>query len=209
MWVLASTFFIFQYFPIQVDKIWSCMPEIDALQIWLLNELTFFSEKNMIPLSTYVERGSGACWDILRLKECLTTIEGRSAVDISGHEGWLCLLSHRVIPHTSNSALKPVNEVMELLNGREQLSINSNAVSVHVCHLSVYGCMTCLAAGVVAVVGTQGRILQRPVRARSRGATAAVWMTQALAVLLMNLKHRALALTHTTHVDRCSNASKL
>ncbi len=69
-------------------------------------------------------------------------------------------------------------------------SINSDAVSVHVCHLSVYRCMTCLAAGVVAVVGTKGRILQRSMRACSGGATAAVRMTQALAVLLMYLKHK-------------------
>lgn len=143
-----------------------------------------------------VERDSGACWEILRLKECLTTIEGRSAVDVSSHEGWLCLLSHRVVPHSTNSALKQVNEVTEMLNGIEQHSINSNAVGVHVCHLSVYCCMTCLAASVVAVVGTQGRILQWSMRARSRGATATVRMTQALTVLLMHLKHIALALTH-------------
>ncbi len=61
--------------------------------------------------------------------------------------------------------------------------------------------MTCLAAGVVAVVGTKGRILQRSMRACSGGATAAVRMTQALAVLLMHLKHRAFALKHTTHVQ--------
>lgn len=183
------------------------MPEIEALQN-MTADWTDFSQKKYDPFKHRHICREGL-WCMLGHLESLTTIEGRSAVDVSGHEGWLCLLSHRVVPHTSNSALKPVNEVMELLNGREQQSINSNAVSVHVCHLSVYGCMTCLAAGVVAVVGTQGRILQRPVRARSRGATAAVRMTQALAVLLMNLKHRALALTHTAHVDWCSNASQL
>lgn len=198
MWVWPAL--IFQYSPTQADKSWSCMPEIEALQIWI----GFGEERpHKKYAQTCVERDSGACWEILRLKECLTTIEGRSAVDVSSHEGWLRLLSHRVVPHSTNSALKQVNEVTEMLNGIEQHSINSNAVGVHVCHLSVYRCMTCLAASVVAVVGTQGRILQWSVRARSRGATATVRMTQALTVLLMHLKHIALALIRA---DWCSNA---
>lgn len=54
-------------------------------------------------------------------------------------------------------------------------------------HLSVGCCMASLAAAVVAVVGTQARVLQGAVGAGGGGATAAVGVTQTLTVLLMDL----------------------
>lgn len=54
-------------------------------------------------------------------------------------------------------------------------------------HLSVGSCMASLAAAVVAVVGTQARVLQGAVGAGGGGAAAAVGVTQTLTVLLMDL----------------------
>lgn len=54
-------------------------------------------------------------------------------------------------------------------------------------HLSVGRCVASLAATVVAVVGTQARVLEGAVGAGGGGATAAVGVTQTLTVLLMDL----------------------
>lgn len=54
-------------------------------------------------------------------------------------------------------------------------------------HLSVGCCMASLAATVVAVVGTEARVLQRTVGAVGRGAAAAIGVTQTFTVLLMDL----------------------
>lgn len=54
-------------------------------------------------------------------------------------------------------------------------------------HLSVGRCVASLAAAVVAVVGTQARVLEGAVGAGGGGATAAVGVTQTLTVLLMDL----------------------
>lgn len=54
-------------------------------------------------------------------------------------------------------------------------------------HLSVGRCVASLAAAVVAVVGTQARVLQGAVGAGGGGAAAAVGVTQTLTVLLMDL----------------------
>lgn len=53
--------------------------------------------------------------------------------------------------------------------------------------LSVCGSVASLVASVVAVVGTQGRVLQGAVGAGGGGTTAAVRVTQTLTVLLMDL----------------------
>lgn len=57
-------------------------------------------------------------------------------------------------------------------------------------HLSVGRCVASLAAAVVAVVGTQARVLEGAVGAGGGGATAAVGVTQTLTVLLMDLQKK-------------------
>lgn len=68
------------------------------------------------------------------------------------------------------------------------LSFMRVCVCVSCLHLSVGRCMACLAATVVAVVGTQAWVLQGAVGAGGGGAAAAVRVTQTLTVLLMDLQ---------------------
>lgn len=77
---------------------------------------------------------------------------------------------------------------MRLHHVRTALCVPSfMCVGLSCLHLSVGRCVASLAAAVVAVVGTQARVLQGAVGAGGGGAAAAVGVTQTLTVLLMDL----------------------
>lgn len=131
------------------------------------------------------------CWKIF-LKS-----ESRSYHDWGWECCW-CLRPWRMTPSAfspchstcAGCGSETVRAVMWLWDGRSSVWAVMHWCDKceYMCHLSVHGCMACLTAGVVSVVCAQGRVLQRAMRAGGGGATAAVWMTQALAVLLMHLK---------------------
>lgn len=126
----------------------------------------------------------------------LTSVQRGGAVDVTCHEGGLCLLPHGVIPHPPDPALgtQPKHEGLSRATLPSRIFLRlwqSTPASwpqrdlVDTPSLPGY-----LGPCVVSGVASHGRGLKGAVSAPRRGADAAVGVTQALAVLLVHLCER-------------------